>query len=205
MLSGTALAQATFVCGTAACSAFGTGVITGIDNLVVGGEAYDVTFSDTTKGSPFAFSYDATSGGAPTGVAAANALDAFYATQQGPYPQADGPGILAQVQGLGVVEAFGFVTAYQATSTPGVVMADITQPFLGISLPPTLVAADAGDGTSGATSVVVSHDSSKCFAICTVWTPVSAQKAPELGTSSAIAALTLLLGGVAVLKGRRQA
>lgn len=205
MLSSLALADTTFVCGTAACSAFGNGIITGIDGLVVDGDHFDVTFS-TTQSTTFAFSYDSAAPGQPlTGVDAANALDAFYATQHGPNPQDDGPGIIARVQGLGVVEVYNLVTAYQASTTPGVVDADITEPFLGGGGVPVKTVPDAGDGLPGPGQTVVSHDAggSLCsFGTCTVWTRVAA---PEIDPASATSAITLLFGGLTVLRGRKRA
>jgi hypothetical protein len=205
MFSSLGLANTTFVCGSVACSAFGTQPITRIDDLVVDGDAFNVTFSNNPNTpSPFLFSsYAAASGQPLTGVDAANALDAFYATQQGPYPQADGPGILAEVGGVDV-EIFNLVTAYQSSSTPGIVNVDITQPFLGAWLGPVLQAPDIGDASPGAgAGVAVSHISSaaRCsFGTCTVWTPIAA---PEISPVSAPSALTLLLGCLAVLRGRR--
>src|SRR5271156_4405475 len=112
-LSSLALADTHFECGTIACSAFGNQPITGIDNVVVDGEYFNVAFSDT-QNTPFVFSSTAAGSGQPlTGVDAANALDAFYATQLGPIPQDDGPGIFAQVGGVDEVVS-NIVTALQA-------------------------------------------------------------------------------------------
>jgi hypothetical protein len=191
-LSSLAVAQTHFECGTVSCSAFGNQAITGIDNLVVDGKDFDLTFSNT-QSTPFVFSSSAAgSGQPPTGVDAANALDAFYATQKGPIPQDDGPGIIAKIGGADVT-VFNIVTASQATSTPGVVDIDITQPFLGISLPA---------GTGVMEEKVDSGFVCSSFATCAVWKPVTA---PEISPVSAPAGLTLLLGCLAVLRGRRTA
>jgi hypothetical protein len=204
IFSGAALADASFVCGPVPCSAFGTGVITGIDDLVVDGDHFDVTFSHA-QDSTFAFSYfSSLPGQTVTGVDAANALDAFYDTQHGPIPQDDGPGIIASVDGVTSV-VFNIVTAVGPTSSDGVVAADITEPFLGgVNHGPISVAPDAGDGSPGPGQVVVSHANSAglcSFATCTKWTLISA---PEVSPSSAISALTLLLGILVVLRGRRR-
>jgi hypothetical protein len=187
-LSTLGVAQTTFECGSVACSAFGNQPITGIDDLVVGGDHFDVTFS-TTQDSTFLFSSHAAAAGQPlTGVDAANALDAFYATQMGPNPQDDGPGIFARIGGVDV-DVLNIVTASQTTGTRGVVNIDITEPFLGISVPGDVAAIPVGAGflcSSGAT--------------CTVWTPVAA---PEISPASSTAALTLLLGSALVLRGGR--
>jgi hypothetical protein len=200
-LSSLALADTHFECGTVACSAFGNQPITGIDNLVVDGDNFNVIFSNT-QDTTFLFSSHTAAPGQPlTGVDAANALDAFYATQKGPIPQDDGPGILAQVGGVDV-EVFNVVTAYQASSTPGIFNLNVTQPFLGGGYPgPTLVAPDVGDNSpSAGQGPVVTHAEGICFGACTVWTPIVA---PEISLVSAPAELTLLLGCLAVLRGRR--
>jgi hypothetical protein len=189
-LSSLALADTHFECGTIACSAFGSGVITAIDDVVVGSEHFNVTFSNT-QDTTFAFSsFPAASGQPLTGIDAGNALDAFYATQKGPIPQDDGPGILAQVGGVNE-EVFNIVTAFASTSTPGVVNIDITEPFLGISLP-------AGTGVSA--QQVSSGFPCSSFAACTVWTPIAA---PEISLVSAPSELTFLLGCLVMLRGRR--
>jgi hypothetical protein len=189
-LSSLALAGTHFECGTVSCSAFGSGVITAIDDVVVRGDHFNVTFSNT-QDKTFAFSSFAAASGQPlTGIDAGNALDAFYATQQGPIPQDDGPGIFAQVGGVDE-EVFNIVTAYGPASTPGVVNIDITEPFLGITLP-------AGTGVKA--QQVGSGFPCSSFAACTVWTPISA---PEISLVSAPSELTLLLGCLVVLRGRR--
>jgi hypothetical protein len=188
-LSSLAVAQTHFECGTVACSAFGSAPITAIDDVVVDGHYFDVTFSNT-QGSTFAFSQNAsTPGNPPTGIDAANALDAFYATQKGPNWQDDGPGIYAQVGGVDT-EVFNIVTAFAPTKTPGVTNIDITEPFLGISYPGEVEAIS-----------VSSRFLCSSLATCTVWTPVSA---PEISPVSTASALTLLLGSLAVLRGRRR-
>jgi hypothetical protein len=203
-LGNLALADTHFECGTVACSAFGNLPITAIDDLVVGGDHFNVSFSNT-QDTTFSFSSFAALSGQPlTGVDAANALDAFYATQKGPIPQDDGPGIFAQIGGVDVT-IFNIVTAYRA-ATPGVVDIDITQPFLGGGHQGAILSApDIGDGLPGAgAGVAVSHVGSgflcSSFATCTVWTPITA---PEISPDSAPAGLTLLLGCLLVLRGRR--
>jgi hypothetical protein len=188
VLSSAAIAQTHFECGSVACSAFGSAPITAIDDVSVDGHLFDVTFSDT-QSNTFVFSqYQSTPGHPLTGIDAANALDAFYATQKGPYPQDDGPGIFAKVNGVDSV-VFNIVTAYAPTKTPGITDIDVTEPFLGISAP-------------GETEAVAVDSRFLCsqFATCAVWTPVSA---PEISLVSTTSALTLLLGSLAVLRGRR--
>jgi hypothetical protein len=188
-LSRQGLAQTHFECGTVACSAFASAPITAIDDVVVGGELFDVTFSnkqDTT----FAFSQFPSMTGHPlTGMDAADALDAFYATQKGPNVYDEGPGIYAQVNGVDT-EVYNIVTAFGTTKTPGATNIDMTQPFLGLTNPN----AQALEASS---SLVCSS-----AATCTVWTRVPAA-APEMSLVSRASALTMLLGSLAVLRGRR--
>jgi len=192
MFSSLASAQTTFVCGTVACTAF-TGTPTGIDDLVVDGNAYDLTFTHTLTPSPFAFSYDASTPGQPvSGVDAGNALGAFYGTQGNPNPGLNYPGGY-------------FVTAYQPSGAPGIFDYDVVGTFTG-SYTPTLVAADGGSTFYGpAATVFVStlEGSSPCAAIaCIHWTPIN-NSAPEISPASALSALTLLVGSILVLRGRR--
>jgi hypothetical protein len=198
MFSSLGLAQTTFECGTVACSAFGNQPITGIDNLVVDGEHFDLTFSNTVQALPFQFSDYASAAGQPlTGVDAANALNAFYATQQGPNPQDDGPGILAKVGGV-EVDIFDIVTAYQPTSKPGIFNVDLTEPLLGLPYQPVLEANQPNSGVFAESGV----EGAPCN-VCTIWTPISAKAVPEISPSLAISALTLLVGCIIVLRGRR--
>jgi lipoprotein-anchoring transpeptidase ErfK/SrfK len=190
-LGSQALAQTHFECGTVACSAFGTAPITAIDNVVVGGEHFDVTFSNTPD-TTFAFSqYASTTGHPLTGMDAADALDAFYATQKGPNVYDDGPGIYAQVNGVDT-EVYDLVTAFGTTKKPGITNIDMTQPFLGLTNP-------------NAQALQVSN-SLLCSsaATCTVWTRVPAA-APEMSLVSTSSSLIMLLGFIAVLRGRRAA
>jgi hypothetical protein len=173
-LSSLALADTHFECGTVACSAFGNQQVTGIDDLVVDGDHFNVTFS-ATQDTTFLFSpFAATSGEPSTGIDAANAIDAFYVTQQGPIPQDDGP-------------AMPIITAYELTSTPGVVDLDIAHPFFGLP-------GAAPEAIYGVSSSFL------CGIQCTTWTRIAA---PEISPVSASAGLTLLLGCLVVLRGRR--
>jgi lipoprotein-anchoring transpeptidase ErfK/SrfK len=188
-LSSHALAQAHFECGTVACSAFGSAPITAIDDVVVGGARFDVTFSNT-QDTTFAFSQLPSTTGHPlTGMDAADALDAFYATQKGPNLYDEGPGIYAQVNGVDT-EVYNLVTAFGTTKTPGVTNIDMTQPFLGLTNPN----AQALQVTSSALC--------SSLATCTVWTRIPAA-APEMSNVSTASALIMLLGFLAVLRGRR--
>jgi len=188
-LSSQALAQTHFECGTAACSAFGSAPITAIDDVVVGGERFDVTFSNT-QSTTFAFSQIPSITGHPlTGMDAANALDAFYATQKGANVFDDGPGIYAQVNGVDT-EVYNIVTAFGTTKTPGITNIDMTEPFLGIAY------------ANAQASEVSNNFMCSSSATCTVWTRIPTS-APEMSAVSTSSALIMLLGFLAVLRGRR--
>jgi hypothetical protein len=193
LFSGAAAASATtFMCGSAACSAFGTQPITAIDDLAVRGDYFDVTFSDATPVTTFAFSTSAAAPGQPlTAADAANALDAFYATQMGPEPSADGPGIFALVNGVPTV-VDNLITGDEAGPIRGTFNVIETEPFLGFPI------------ASQPPLKTVTETTNPCFAgACTQWTPVAAPTAaPEFSLSSLPVALTLLLGSLVVLRAR---
>jgi lipoprotein-anchoring transpeptidase ErfK/SrfK len=187
-LTSQALAQTHFECGTVACSAFDSVPITAIDDVVVGGQHFDVTFS-STQDTTFAFSqFPSTTGHSLTGIDAADALDAFYATQKGPNLYDEGPGIYAQVSGVDT-EVYDIVTAFGKTKTAGITNIDITQPFLGLTNP-NVQASQVTSGSLCSSSVT-----------CTVWTRIPTA-APEISPVSAASALIMLLGFLAVLRGR---
>jgi hypothetical protein len=137
-------------------------VITGIDDLVVGGVHFNVTFSSTPEPTPFLFSYDAAAAGQPlTGVDAGIALNEFYAAQQVP-GYAEGPGIFARVAGVGDEVVFFLTTGYGPSSTglTGHTYVDFTEPLLG--LPNSVISTLDVTGNS------------VCVDVCIVWTPVPA-------------------------------
>ncbi len=185
--------KTTLVCGSVACSnAF---PFTGIDNLSVGGHLYDVTFSNTTLSSPFAFSaYAAGPGQAATAVDAANALNSFMGTQTFGSSPFDPSGPVGS-----------FITAYKPVSN-GVYDILAASAFFGYSPTPTRVAPFTGDSIIG--SVSISQEGiykDPCqYSSCTVWTAVNTTSAPELEPASIAGALTLLLGGIAVMRGARR-
>jgi hypothetical protein len=206
MFSGVGFAQATFECGNTACvgndplEEWATGMITGINDLVVDGDAFDVTFTHTLpSSSSFAFSYDAAAPGQPlTGVDAANALQSFWATQLEPSPALVGAGPV-------------LMTAYQYDPTTGTLSFDAAATFFqSVYVPytPVSIAPNGGGDYPGlpvaADQRNISAISNACLPlICTVWTPINANAAPEISPASALSALTLLLGSILVLRGRR--
>jgi hypothetical protein len=200
-------AQTTLECGNVAC--FGNerqdpvewllaGTATGIDDIVVDGDAFNVAFTHTLpSSSPFVFSYDAAAPGQPlTGVDAANALQSFLRTQleANSTLAAGGPGIL---------------TAYQYNPTTGQFLFDADSTFFSsVYSPYTPVSIVPNEGPYypnlpvAAYEYTVSTNSNVCpVLICTVWTPINANAAPEISPASALSALTLLLGSILVLRG----
>ena len=196
LFATTAHAQ-TFMCGVSACSQTQIYEVnpTGIENLVVRGQLYDVTFFATTENSPFAFSKLAATGAQPsTVVDAANAINAFYGTQNVGY----------------VAQGGTFVVGVQPTTTTfyGGALPDgwnliTASPFYGYTPPNVLFAAQTGDSHIGFVSLNQENiEANPCsYVTCTTWTSVGA---PELGGGWA-AALTLLAGtlAVGVSRGRR--
>ena len=193
LLTGTAVAQTTFMCGSSSCNGYATG-ITGIDNLKVGGDSFDVTFSNT-QSSTFSFSsYASTTGQPLTGVDAANAINSFYGaqvTESGPY-------ISGLINGQSVLIS-DIVTAYQ-TSNNGLTAIDVANPFLGYAPTPVSVAVNGGDSASGGPVVTASVASPCGIATCTTWKEISGPvvSAPELEPRSMIGVMTLLFGLLAV-------
>jgi hypothetical protein len=202
-VSNFALADTHFECGTVACSAFGSSVITAIDDVVVGGEHFKVTFSNLMQGTTFSFSSHAAGPGQPlTGVDAANALDAFYATQQGPIPQDDGPGIWRRLTGS-LATSFFLKRHSSHPVRPGSSISISPNPSWDSpfqarysQLPMWVTACRVPEG-----GPVVTHAGRVCFGTFTVWTRVAA---PEISPASASSGLTLLLGSLVVLRGRRR-
>jgi hypothetical protein len=121
-----------------------------------------------------------------TGVDAANALDAFFATQIEP-PDLEGFGPTIE-------------TAFQIDPTTGLVSNDITSSLFNIvSVPYTPVSVV----TAYTSPIQVITAVPGCAGLCTVWTPIAHMTAPEISPASMPAALTLLFGSLAVLRGRR--
>jgi hypothetical protein len=195
--SGVGFAQTTLECGNVACAGNDPseelyGTATGIDNIVVDGNTFDVTFTHTLPSSPpFLVSNYASAPGQPlTGVDAANALESFLATQLEPSPNLVGGGP-------------SIVTAFGVDPTTGVFSYDVVHTFfLSVYVPYKPVSVVPDESTGPIALFTGSANGNLCpAAICTVWTPISA--APEISPASALSALTLLLGGILVLRGRR--
>ena len=189
--------QAYFVCPNGGyCdpyqAAFGP---TPIDDIKLGGGYWDVTWSQTAPAtSPFVLSTTTAKPGQPlTGIDAANALVAFYDEIPPPvnYCCADNgyqaitafsPGAASGLAGL-------------APTTPG----DVAEPFPGYGAI-ALYAPNLRNQISfiGGTNGGYAGE-------YTIWTPVAAPThVPELDTSGLSGAATLLLGALAVVRGRHR-
>jgi hypothetical protein len=182
-LSSVALAQTAFLCGSVACPTDQN--FTGIYDLVVGGDHFDVTFANTNQPPPFQFSEYASTPGQPlTGVDAANALNEFFAS-------------ISIAQDPEILGPYGaYITAIGPT-TGGLFGFDLTTPFIGEPYQPVSQAVGSIQAVTG----IPSQPSSN-----TIWVPISAPvAAPEIDGSSAVTALTLLCGGALVLTGSRRA
>jgi hypothetical protein len=192
-LSNLALAQTHFECGNVACTSndpleiVADGTATGINDIVVDGDAFNVTFTHTLpSSSPFVFSNEAAAPGQPlTGVDAANALESFLATQLEPSPLLVGGGP-------------DLVTAFQENPTTGDFTFVVASTFFNsVDVPYTPVSV-AANGLGSPVSVTTFGGG-----LATIWTPINAIAAPEIDPTSAASGLTLLLGGLVVLRGRR--
>jgi hypothetical protein len=192
-LSNLALAQTHLECGNVACTSTDPveivtdGTATGINDIVVNGDAFNVTFTKTLpSSSPFVFSQDAAAPGQPlTGVDAANALQSFLVTQLEALPQLTAPGP-------------SIVTAFQENPTTGVISYDVANTFFNdVELPFTPVSVAGGFGAQVSVTTFSGNQ------LATIWTPINAIAAPEIDPSSAASGLTLLLGGLVVVRGRR--
>jgi hypothetical protein len=191
-LSNLALAQTHLECGNVACTGndpveeVAAGTATGINDIVVDGDAFNVTFTHTLPSlSPFVFSNDAAAPGQPlTGVDAANALQSFLVTQLEPSPQLVAPGP-------------SLITAFQENPTTGIISYDVANTFFNsVDVPFTPVSVAGGPGSPVSVTTLGGG-------LATIWTPINAIAAPEISPASAPAGLTLLLGCLALLRGRR--
>jgi hypothetical protein len=194
--------QAYFACGCAVLDPWGGGG-GGIDNLNVGGDFFDVTFTSTAPAtSPFVLSDSTAAPGQPlTGIDAGNAIAAFYATLQPPY--ANGY-FLAGDPGPAFITAFGPAGSLSSVFFGSTELFDIVETTVGSSGTVTL------DGHPYATNSMFFNAEGQPLGVIgsgpfyTTWTPIAAIAAPEIDPVSAMSAMTLLFGSLAVLRGRRR-
>jgi hypothetical protein len=197
-------AQAYFECGSAACGSGVTPwdiagtpeVYTGINDLNVRGDLFDVSFSTTAPtSSPFLLSSSAAAPGQPlTGVDAGNAIGAFYASLQPPYGGPGGYDITGD-PGPAFITAFALAGALSTNYFGATELWDVGETFVGAAYERTLVFGNNGFNANNQTIVTNANE-----VYYTTWTPIAA---PEIDPVSAMSAMTLLFGGLAVLRGRR--
>jgi hypothetical protein len=205
--------QAVLMCGAAACGAHTQapyGAATGIDDLNVGGDFFDVNFTNLAPAgpapaiSPFVLANTTAVPGQPlTGIDAGDAIAAFYATLQPPF----GSYPIGGDQGPAFVTAFGPAGSLSSEYTPFgqppvQELYDIVQPNVGGSDYGNVAEAGNLVGTSyfltANGAIAVGQGGGPFY---TTWVPVAA--APEIDLLSAMSALTLLVGGLSVLRGHR--
>jgi len=201
--------QAYFECGNVACASnvdpYGP-VTTGINNLNVGGDLFNVTFTSTQPAvSPFVLSTTTAAPGQPlTGIDAGLALTAFYGAQK-----ATAPGnyftIFAGDPGPAFVTAFApagsLASQFQYDpNNPVLEVADVAQ---------TVLAASFGQVAEEGyfSSSIHWHLINGPLPNYTTWTAVAAPApvaAPEVDPTCAGSGLAFLIGGLAALLGRRR-
>ena len=198
-------AQAYFECGTVACpganpwnlavvNAGATGSeITGINDLNVGGELFDVGFTATAPtSSPFMLSQTTAAAGQPlNGVNAGNAISAFYGALLPPYA---GGYDIAGDPGPAFITAFAQAGASSSNYFGATELWDVAQTSVGGGAVPTTVFGN--NGFSANNQRIVDNNGNEVY--YTKWTPIAA---PEIDPTSAASGLTLLLGGLLVLRG----
>jgi hypothetical protein len=193
--------QAYFACGCVVLDPWAGGG-GGIDNLNVGGDLFDVTFTNTAPAtSPFVLSNSTAAPGQPlTGIDAANAIAAFYATLQPPY--ANGYPIAGD-PGPAFVTAFGPSGSLSSAYFGSTELFDTVDTSVGAGGSVAVAGQYPGTDsflTASGQNVVTAGGSGPFY---TTWTPIAALAAPEIDPVSAVSALTLLVGGIVVLRGRR--
>lgn len=212
LVTGTANAQAYLECGSVACAPnsgtvyfVGAGEVTGINDLNVDGDLFDVTFTTTEPAtSPFVLSSSTAAPGQPiTGIDAADAISAVYGSLPPPY----GGYPIAGDQGPVIITSFGPAGSLSEEFTqfgeqPVTELYDAAQTNVGVDYH-----NDAEVGTPGSFALLrTASGSSPINAVAnevayTIWTPIAA---PEVDLNSAASGVALLLGGLAVLRGRKQ-
>ncbi len=191
--------------GAVACASHSQapfGGATGINDIIVGGDLFDVTFTETAPvTSPFVLSSTTATPGQPlTGIDAGSAIATFYGTLLPPY----GSYAIGGDQGPAFITAFGPAGSLSSEFTPFgdqpvTELYDIIQTNVGADYGNNVAEAgnddfrEAGDGVSA-----VGQGGGPFF---TTWTPIAA---PEVDSRFAGSGLTLLIGGLAMLQGRRR-
>ncbi len=202
-------AQAYFECGSVACPGANpwnlavvyagatTSEITGINDLNVGGDFFDVSFTATAPtSSPFVLSQATGAAGQPlTGVDAGNAISAFYGALLPPY---SGGYDITGDPGAAFITAFAPAGSLSTNYFGATELWDVAETSVGGGAVPTNVFGN--NGFSANNKSIVSNNGNEVY--YTVWTPIAA---PEIDPGSTMSAMTLLFGGLVVLRGRRPA
>ncbi len=197
-LGGLVHASAYLECGSVACSGASNNpfnvAVTGVDDLNVGGRLYDVSFASTQPASsPFVFSSNAAAPGQSlTGIDAGNAISAFYGALKPPY--GDYP--FAGDPGPAFITAFAPSGAVSGKYFGATTLWDVAETSVGGGPVPAQVFGNNGFNASGQS--IVDNNGDELY--YTKWTAVAA---PEMDPNVLGSGLALLVGGMAILRGRR--
>jgi hypothetical protein len=202
MFSSFALAQTSFECSGVACvgvTPWDTTEITGIDDLNVRGDLFDVSFTTTAPAfSLFVLSQTAAVPGQPlTGIDAGNAIANFYAAQLPPYA---GGYYIAGDQGPAFITAFGPAGALSGEFFGSTELFDAVQTVVGANGTGNVALVTPGGYTSNDRLVV----NAQYGFDYTVWKPITPVAAPEIDPASATGAITLLFGALAMVRPRKR-
>ena len=203
-------AQAHLECGSIACGSHSNaayGGATGINDLNVGGDLFDVNFTATAPAtSPFVLSDSTAAPGQPlTGIDAGNAIAAFYGSLLSPY----GGYPIAGDPGPAFITAFGPAGSLSSGYLPPG-FPPLTEIYDIVSTTPGVVySGHVGAASSFATtyfflSPIGPTPIPGSPVDYTTWTPIAALAAPEIDPVSAVSAMTLVLGALAVLRSRKR-
>ena len=205
LVSGLASAQsesqAYLVCGTVACAphinaVYFVGEVTGIDDLNVRGDLFDVTFTSTAPASsPFVLSSSAAAPGQPLGgIDAANAISAVYGRLSPPY---GGYGFTGD-PGPAFITAFAPAGTLSAAYFGAKELWDVAETSVGGGPVRSKVFGD--NGYTSSNQHIVSNNGSEVY-----YTRFTAIAAPEIDPNSAGSGLALLFGVLLVARGRAAA
>lgn len=198
--AGLVHAGAYLECGSVACAGAGNNpfniAVTGVDDLSVAGQLYDVSFASAQPASsPFVFSsHAAAPGRSLTGIDAGNALSAFYGAIPPPY---DGYPIAGD-PGPAFITAFAPSGALRAAYFGATELWDVAQTSVGGGALHAQVFGN--NGFSATDQPIVDNNGDEVY--YTKWTAIAA---PEMDPNVVGSGFALLAGGIAILRGRRTA
>lgn len=208
--------QAYLECGNVACDVHSNAPFagaTGINDLNVDGDLFDVSFMGTAPAtSPFVLSSSTAAPGQPiTGVDAAEAISLYYGALEPPflggYPYAGDQGPI-------FITSFGPAGSLSSVFTqfgeqPVTELYDAVQTYVGGDYNAGgnfYNVAEAGTQGNSFSDLRTASGAGPFNAesnpvLYTTWTPIAA---PEIDLSSGSTGIALLLGGIAVQRGRQQ-